>query len=253
VTIRCESWRVVWQSVTLTGKECGSHLRVQPEGLAGLGDLGVISDKELVHQDLVRVIARHLRERSRERSLERVELWGAIRGHPRPSAAIRGHQRPSVAISGHQRSSARITCERSSEAISCHQRSSARTTCERILRNGEPTFPVCIASSILSSHATLLPDERGRQRLMREAISGPCELDLITISISSQSHRNLYLIAISISSRARSHRELDLIGARSHRELKRTCRHELAVQLRPGRCAELVWPSREEPRKVEPR
>jgi hypothetical protein len=102
VTIRCESWRVVWQSVTLTGKECGSHLRVQPEGLAGLGDLGVISDKELVHQDLVRVIARHLRERSRERSLERVELWGAINGsHQWPSASICGHQ-PSAVISGHQ-------------------------------------------------------------------------------------------------------------------------------------------------------
>ena len=88
--------------MTLTGKECGSHLCVQPEGLAGLGDLGVISDKELVHQDLVRMLARHLRERSRERSLERVELWGAIRGHPRPSAAIRGHQWSSAIISGHQ-------------------------------------------------------------------------------------------------------------------------------------------------------
>ena len=69
MTIRDDSWRFVWQSVTLTGKESGSHLRVQPEGLAGLGDLGVISDKELVHQDLVWMIARHLRERSRERSL----------------------------------------------------------------------------------------------------------------------------------------------------------------------------------------
>jgi hypothetical protein len=75
---------------------------VQPEGLAGLGDLGVISDKELVHQDLIRMIARHLRERSRERSLERVELWGAISGHPRPSAAICGHQPSSAVISGHQ-------------------------------------------------------------------------------------------------------------------------------------------------------
>ena len=110
----------------------------------------------------------------------------AIRGHLRPSAAISRHQPSSVAISGHQRSSARITCERSSVVISGHQRSSARITCERILRNGEPTFPVCIASSILSSHATLLPDERGRQRLMREAISGHGELDLITISISSR-------------------------------------------------------------------
>ena len=102
MTIRDQSCRVVWQSVILTGKECGSHLCVQPEGLAGLGDLGVISDKELVHQDLVRMLARHLRERSRERSLERVELWGAISGHPRPSAAICGHQPSSAVISSHQ-------------------------------------------------------------------------------------------------------------------------------------------------------
>ena len=129
MTIRGDSLRVVWQSVTLTGKECGSHLRVQPEGLAGLGDLGVISDKELVHQDLVRVIARHLRERSRERSLERVELWGAISGHQRPSAAIRGHLRPSaisrhqwpsVAIRGHQRElHARGSCGMVSRRFQC--------------------------------------------------------------------------------------------------------------------------------------
>ena len=121
MTIRCDSLRVVWQSVTLTGKECGSHLRVQPEGLAGLGDLGVISDKELVHQDLVRVIARHLRERSRERSLERVELWGAISGHPRPSAAICGHQPSSAVISGHQWSSEVISANYMREVIRGHQ------------------------------------------------------------------------------------------------------------------------------------
>jgi len=95
---------------------------VQPEGLAGLGDLGVISDKELVHQDLVRMLARHLRERSRERSLERVELWGDISGHPRPSAAIRGHQPSSVgAISGHPRPSAAIRGHQPSAVISGHQ------------------------------------------------------------------------------------------------------------------------------------
>ena len=78
----------------------------------------------------------------------------AFDGHLLPSVAIGCHPLPSVAIRGHLRPS---------EAISGHQWPSARITCERILRYGEPTLPVCIASSILSSHATLLPDEGGNQ------------------------------------------------------------------------------------------
>ena len=60
------------------------------------------------HADLVRMVARHLRERSGS------HLWHlmaicchplqsvAIRCHPRPSEAIGSHQWPSEAISGHQ-------------------------------------------------------------------------------------------------------------------------------------------------------
>ena len=57
VTLRGTSWQCVAMSGNARG---GKHLRMQPERLASLGNLGVISDEELVHQDLVRMFARHL-------------------------------------------------------------------------------------------------------------------------------------------------------------------------------------------------
>ena len=107
----------------------GKHLRMQPERLASLGNLGVISDEELVHQDLVRMFARHLwgregaivstgmqissgwlpatcenvHENAHENAWSRGESSMAFDGHllpsvAMPSFAIRCHPLPSEAI-----------------------------------------------------------------------------------------------------------------------------------------------------------
>ena len=125
----------------------GKHLRMQPERLASLGNLGVISDEELVHQDLVRMFARHLwgregaivstgmqissgwfaatcenvHENAHENAWSRGESSMAFDGHLLPSVAIGCHPLPSVAIRGHLRPSEAIRCHpRPSEAISAN-------------------------------------------------------------------------------------------------------------------------------------
>ena len=113
----------------------GKHLRMQPERLASLGNLGVISDEELVHQDLVRMFARHLwgregaivstgmqissgwlpatcenvHENAHENAWSRGESSMAFDGHLLPSVAIGCHPLPSVAIRCHPRPSEAIS------------------------------------------------------------------------------------------------------------------------------------------------